>query len=35
MIYMQAIRFLTDFLNGTSIIIPPIPGHNLLRAQTN
>jgi Ser/Thr protein kinase RdoA (MazF antagonist) len=33
MIYMQAIRFLTDFLNGDVYYHTSYPGHNLLRAQ--
>lgn len=33
MIYMQAIRFLTDFLNGDIYYHTSYTGHNLLRAQ--
>ncbi|MCR8557272.1 aminoglycoside phosphotransferase family protein [Mucilaginibacter sp. BJC16-A38] len=33
MIYMQAIRFLADFLNGDIYYHTSYPGHNLLRTQ--
>ncbi len=33
MIYMQAIRFLTDFLNGDIYYPTNYPGHNLVRAN--
>jgi Ser/Thr protein kinase RdoA (MazF antagonist) len=33
MIYMQAVRFLTDFLNGDTYYQTKYPGHNLKRAQ--
>jgi len=33
MIYMQAVRFLTDFLNGDIYYPTQYPGHNLARAQ--
>jgi Ser/Thr protein kinase RdoA (MazF antagonist) len=33
MIYMQAIRFLADFLNGDVYYHSQYPGHNLVRAQ--
>lgn len=33
MIYMQAIRFLTDFLNGDIYYEVKYPGHNLIRAK--
>ena len=33
MIYMQAIRFLTDFLNGDIYYYTEYPGHNLVRTQ--
>lgn len=33
MIYMQAIRFLTDFLNGDIYYQTQYPGHNLARAK--
>lgn len=33
MIYMQAIRFLTDFLNGDIYYHTQYPGHNLVRTQ--
>lgn len=33
MIYMQAIRFLTDFLNGDIYYSTSFPKHNLVRAQ--
>jgi len=33
MIYMQAVRFLTDFLNGDVYYPTQYPGHNLARAQ--
>lgn len=33
MIYMQAIRFLTDFLNGDIYYTTAYPKHNLVRAQ--
>lgn len=33
MIYMQAIRFLTDFLNGDVYYEVKYPGHNLMRAK--
>lgn len=33
MIYMQAIRFLTDFLNNDSYYGAKYPGHNLMRAK--
>jgi len=33
MIYMQALRFLTDFLNNDVYYGSKYPGHNLLRAQ--
>lgn len=33
MTYMQAIRFLTDYLNGDRYYAPAYPGHNLVRAR--
>lgn len=33
MIYMQAVRFLTDFLNGDIYYPTKYPGHNLTRAE--
>ncbi|MGZ3754012.1 MAG: phosphotransferase enzyme family protein [Mucilaginibacter sp.] len=33
MIYMQAIRFLTDYLNNDTYYPTSYPGHNLVRAQ--
>ena len=33
MIYMQSIRFLTDFLNGNIYYEVKYPGHNLMRAK--
>jgi hypothetical protein len=33
MIYMQAMRFLTDFLNNDVYYGSKYPGHNLLRAK--
>ncbi|OAQ40313.1 aminoglycoside phosphotransferase [Pedobacter psychrophilus] len=33
MIYMQAIRFLTDFLNGDTYYTTTYPGQNLIRAE--
>jgi hypothetical protein len=33
MIYMQAIRFLTDYLNNDVYYSASYPGHNLVRAQ--
>lgn len=33
MIYMQAVRFLTDFLNGDIYYQTKYPGHNLVRAK--
>jgi len=33
MIYMQALRFLTDFLNNDSYYGAQYPGHNLIRAK--
>jgi thiamine kinase-like enzyme len=33
MIYMQALRFLTDYLNGDIYYQTQYPGHNLVRAQ--
>jgi Ser/Thr protein kinase RdoA (MazF antagonist) len=33
MIYMQALRFLTDFLNNDTYYGSAYPGHNLVRAQ--
>jgi esterase/lipase superfamily enzyme len=33
MIYMQAIRFLTDYLNNDVYYGTNYPGHNLVRAQ--
>jgi hypothetical protein len=33
MIYMQALRFLTDFLNNDAYYGAQYPGHNLMRAK--